>query len=89
MTDQPPNGGLGISGARRLERIELTVERTNDKMDARGTEVHAALRQLAQLREDALSLDKRVRSLELRFYGILAGLVTAIGVIVWQQGGAL
>lgn len=87
MTDGPVNGGLSLSGAARLERIELVVDRTNDKIDALGNEVNLALRQLALLKEENLSLDKRVRALELRFYGILAGLVTAVGVIVWNAGG--
>jgi hypothetical protein len=86
MTDEPGNGGLGLSGARRLERIELTVDRTNDKIDNLGNEVSMALRQLAALKEEQMGLDKRVRALELRFYGILAGLVTAVGVILWQSG---
>jgi len=49
--------------------------------------VNLALTKLADAKEDYQSLDKRVRALELRFYGILAGLVTAVGVIVWQSGG--
>ena len=32
------------------------------------------------------ALEKRVRSLELRFYGILAGLIAALGTIVYVKG---
>ena len=88
MTDEPGNGGLGLSGARRLERIELTVDRTNDKIDNLGNRLDDALRKLADMKEVSLNLEKRVRALELRFYGILAGLITAVGVILWHQGSA-
>jgi hypothetical protein len=42
----------------------------------------ADLRALAQAVNDYPEVKKRVRSLELKFYGVLAGLLTAIGVIV-------
>ena len=87
MTDEPGNGGLSLSGARRLERIELVCDRTNDKIDNLGNQLSTALSKLKDMEEKSLGLEKRVRALELRFYGILAGLVTAVAVILWQSGG--
>jgi hypothetical protein len=82
-----PNGGLGLTGAMRLERIELTVDRTNDKVDNLGNDVRRALDEIRALSADHADLAKRVRSLELKFYGILAGLVAAVGVLIYNRGG--
>ena len=87
MSERPTNGGLGLSGSMRLERIELTVERTNDKMDDLGDEVRRALDKLRDIETDATEMSKRVRSLELRFYGILAGLIAAVGALIYNRGG--
>ena len=86
MSTRDPNG-LGLSGQRRLERIELTVERTNDKLDILGNEVRRGLDTIRDVEVDAGEMSKRIRSLELRFYGILAGLITAVGVIIYNRGG--
>lgn len=77
-----PSNGLGLSGQMRLERIEMNVDRTNDKLDRLGNELHDAVQGLKDL-------PGRVRALEFKFYGILAGLITAIGILIYNRSQGL
>lgn len=60
-----------------LREVYDSLRRIEDKV----THVDSAVRDNTR---DYADLVKRVRALELRFYGILAGLVTALGVILYQ-----
>lgn len=82
MRDEP--NGLGLSGALRFDRLERQVERANDKLDALGAEMSNANRESIGTRRREDDLEKRVRALELKFYGILAGILAAVGAILWQ-----
>lgn len=58
------------------------VKITNQMVYAELQSVHAELRELAKAVNDYPEVKKRVRSLELKFYGVLAGLLTAVAIII-------
>ena len=58
------------------------VKITNQMVYAELQSVHAELRELAKAVYDYGEGKKRVRSLELKFYGVLAGLLTAVAIII-------
>ena len=48
--------------------------------------VSEQMHELNDLRHDLEEMGRRTRALELRFYGILAGLVAAIAILLRVQG---
>ncbi len=64
------------------EPNETFVRITNSMVYAELQATRADLRALAQSIHDYPDMKKRVRALELKFYGALAGLLTAIVVII-------
>lgn len=70
MSDMPeaPNGGTFIRITNQMVYAELQATRSD-------------LRDLAQRVGDYPDLKKRVRLLELKFYGILAGVIAAFGAV--------
>lgn len=74
--DEPNNGG-GIRISNR-ELYDMLVQ-VRDRVASLENRVDMVL-------SDNFKLGKRVRSLELRFYGVLAGLVTAI-IVLLRLGG--
>lgn len=58
------------------------VKITNQMVYAELQQVHSELRELAKAVNDYPEVKKRVRSLELKFYGVLAGLLTAVAIII-------
>jgi len=63
------------------------VRITNQMVYAELQAVRADLRDLAQRVGDYPETKKRVRSLELKFYGILAGVIAAFGAVGLARGG--
>lgn len=84
-------GDIGLTGQMRLARIETVLDRMDDKLDKVGEAATAAanLAAASKLTADASvqELKDRVRSLELKFYVIAAGIVTAIGLLVYNGKG--
>lgn len=76
MSDVPSNGDPTFT---RITNREVWVE-----LQALRKAVTSLERTVTDEMPD---LRKRVRSLELRFYGILAGLIAALGTIVYVKGG--
>lgn len=72
MPDEPREE----NGGRTFVRV------TNDMVYAELQATRADLRALASQVADYPETKKRVRALELKFYGVLAGLVTAVAVII-------
>ena len=63
------------------EHDETFVRITNAMVYAELQATRADLRDLASRVGDYPDVKKRVRSLELKFYGVLAGLIAAAGLI--------
>ena len=68
----------GASDAGSSEFVRITNAMVYTELQA----TRADLRDLAKSIDDYPEMKKRVRGLELKFYGVLAGLITASGVIV-------
>lgn len=81
-----PNG-LGLPGGVRLERIEMQQERLGMEMRDLTQQATRALQEIREVRHDNIDVLRRLRSLELRFYGILAGLIAGFAGILWSRGG--
>lgn len=79
MPETPEHNGE--DGKRTFVRI------TNEAVYTELQATRADLRALAQQINDYPEVKKRVRALELRFYGILAGLVAALVVLAKVGGG--
>lgn len=71
------NGPNGDDGAPTFVRI------TNQMVYTELQATRADLRSLANELNDYPELKKRVRALELRFYGVLAGVIGTMGVLVF------
>lgn len=74
---------LGNGGEPTFVRI------TNQMVYAELQATRADVRDLAQRIGDYPDMKKRVRALELKFYGTLAGLVAALAVILYTGVGAV
>ena len=61
---------------------ETFVRITNAMVYAELQATRADLRDLASRVSDYPDLKKRTRALELKFYGVVAGLIAAVGVVV-------
>jgi hypothetical protein len=61
---------------------ETFVRITNAMVYAELQATRADLRDLAQRVGDYPDLKKRTRALELKFYGVVAGIIAALGVVV-------
>lgn len=71
MSDgNPPRGFISISN----EDVYRKLERMDDKLNTLS-------RNFDHVTSDTDDLKRKVRALELRFYGILAGLIAATGSI--------
>ena len=68
--------------------VRVTNREIYDAVQELLADVAAVKREIIQLGLDSRELTKRVRALELRFYGILAGLLGAIAVAL-RLGGAV
>ena len=74
MSDQPTVGGT--------DEGDTFVRITNAMVYAELQATRADLRDLAMRVGDYPELKKRTRALELKFYGVIAGLIAAVGVVV-------
>jgi hypothetical protein len=79
MADEPTNGGH--SGDPTFVRI------TNAVVYGELQATRSDLRDLAARLADYPETKARVRKLELKFYGVLAGLIAAVGVIAAGAAG--
>jgi hypothetical protein len=71
MSDIPNGNGIRVSTRELYDAIRSLENKVAD-----------AMRMQDQMLREIADHSKRLRSLELRFYGILAGLVGAVAVIV-------
>lgn len=55
---EPPNGGLGLPGAMRLERIEQQGTRTAELVGALGNKVELILERQSQIRDRLTQHDR-------------------------------
>ena len=72
--------GYRVSYTTALQEVRLELKTANENINRMANDVRQALAENAELKS-------RVRALELRFYAILAGLLTAIAVLAYQGGG--
>ena len=86
MTGDLPNGGLGISATERLRRIEANATHMADKVDAIGAELSAVLKDQAIQTRTIADHERRIRNLDFKFYGILAGVCAFAGIIIYNGG---
>ena len=79
---EPTNGGVRITNR---EIYDMVVD-LKDELRASKSELKADIKELKtevhNEDEDVTELQSRVRSLELKFYGILAGLVGAVAILL-------
>jgi len=69
-----------VSYTEALREVKDELSRANSKLTSLQEDVRRSLAENEDLRI-------RVRALELRFYGILAGVVAAIGALIYSGGG--
>ena len=76
-----PNGGsqsfYRVTNAQIYERLETVKSKMDD-----------SLRIQDEMLRDISEHSKRIRSLELRFYGVLAGLISAVAILA-KVGGLI
>jgi hypothetical protein len=72
MPDSPDDGTF----------IRITNREIYLRLEMVANELRTMTSDVRQAVEGSLELGKRVRSLELKFYGVLAGLVAAITIII-------
>jgi hypothetical protein len=67
-----------------MVQLRNDFQRVESKVDSNSALIEE---KMGALVEENTDLKKRTRGLELKFYGILAGLVTAIGIVVAGAAG--
>lgn len=80
MSSDPEELGYRVTYTQALQEIR-------EKLGTMSTSIEELKSNSRQASTDSADLKQRVRSLELRFYGILAGLITAIAILIYQGGG--
>lgn len=79
MADSPGNGH---------EFVRITNREVYDRLGGVEAKLDHALSTIDKQNEQLLDNSKRIRALELRFYGILAGLIGAVAILAKVGGMA-